>query len=278
MRLQTKNTTIQLLFISLLATAALFYYLYTQPEYFSDKKTSIPLDILSSHQDSEGLDDRNVIDEERSSTVVSSRKEFNPLKDELFVVSFIFNQETAPMYDRRQKLIAHYEADKKPYAGWAIALRRFTTSYRFEFYLRDKNGTGGWFSFDTIENIEKTKNYALSFVVSPDDYIFALVSELDKDMKATGRTQKLGGFPIQGIVEVEAESKLQITSGKPKIGPFRGEISSFSIFKLPQTVAEKSLIQSTKEGPRSLLVEYPNSCILSLTEGNNSCLYNQSNL
>ncbi len=231
--------------------------------------------ILSSEElpEVDTLEDKTIQDD-RHSIIIPSKKEFSPDQSKVTVISFYFYQETPPVFNRRQKLIIHYQEDKIPYPGWAIAFRRFPSSSRFEFYVKDKNGAGGWFSFEGV-HLEKNKWYAITFALKTNEFIFSLFTPLTEEMKPSGKSKKLGGFPLSGIQNVEANSKLQITSGKPRIGPFRGNIKGLSIFQLDDLPKEKIFMSHAKEGSSSLLKEYSSHCILSLLEDERagSCKY-----
>jgi hypothetical protein len=266
--------TFRIVLLVLISGSAVFYF-FLAPKGVHELASSVEtVGRMSSSDEEPDIAEGKNIEQERLSVSIPSQTEFSPLDSGIFIVSFFFSQEVAPVFHRRQKLVAHYEADKAPYTGWAIAFRRFPSSYRFEFYLKDRAGAGGWFSFDTID-IKKDKWYAITFVVKADQYLFSLITPLDPDLKPSGKTQRLGGFPLSGIQELETQSRLQITSGKPKIGPFRGSVRGFTVLQLDELPGEKIFSAQVREGPRSLLTEYPDRCIISLYETGNTgvCKY-----
>jgi hypothetical protein len=211
------------------------------------------------------------IEDDRLSISIPPQKEFLPDIDSSFVITFLFKQSVPPSFNRRQKLITHYESDKPPYAGWAIAFRRFHSSYRFEFYLQDKTGSGGWFSFDVID-LKNDAWYALTFIVKPDEFISGYSVLLNDTYEPVSSLKKLGGFPLAGLrenfgtnfFETALQSNLQITSGTPKIGPFKGRVEGLNIFQLPVLLQEKQFRKDVLKGSYSIAKKYPEACVITL--------------
>jgi len=231
---------------------------------FDDNEVSPPAFVrTSSDTDVEEAEGEVRKQDERLGLVLPSHPSFSPHPGEAFLVSFYFRQLTPPAYNRRQRLILHYEADILPYKGWAVALRRFASSSRFEFYLQDSEGKGGWFSFDSVE-IKNSTWYSVTFVLETGTMVSAYLSELDDNLRILSNTVRLGGFPLEGLSDVNAVSSLQVTSGRPKVGTFRGNVDELTILKLPELPEEAIFRSKIKEGPRGVLRSFPDNCVLSL--------------
>ncbi|HMO17391.1 MAG TPA: hypothetical protein PKA63_04655 [Oligoflexia bacterium] len=241
-------------------------------------------------------------EEERTNLSFHSHPSFTPKPGEGFITSFLFQLNTPPQFDRRQRLIMHYESGRAPYAGWAIALRRLPSSNRFEFYLQDNFGKGGWFSFDAV-SLEIGQWYAFTVVLEPSTFISAYIStlpdenlidtdfsrfpannnKLNNSLVASGELQRdskkrfagqftpLGGFPLEGLSIDTIKATLQITSGSPRIGPFKGRVEEFTILRVPQLGSANEFMKSAREGPKSLLISYPDSCVISLSPYSKNC-------
>lgn len=251
-----------LLFLfSLFGLIILAYCLYS--ELGTSKESTAALVRTSSDTDVEELKGEVLKQDERLSIVLPSHPSFSPHPGEAFLVSFYFRQISPPVYNRRQRLILHYEADITPYKGWAVAFRRFASSSRFEFYLQDSKGKGGWFSFDSVE-LGNSTWYSVAFVLETGTMISAYLSELDEGLNSGSNSIKLGGFPLEGLADVNAISSLQVTSGRPKIGTFRGNVDELTILKLPELPDEGIFRSKIKDGPRGVLRSFPDNCVLSL--------------
>jgi hypothetical protein len=242
---------------------------------FPELPETITEQIRMSSDDIPGEAEQKSIEEDRLSISIPPQTEFLPRTDSSFVVSFLFKQTVPPAFNRRQKLIAHYEAALPPYVGWAVAFRRFHSSYRFDFYLKDNAGSGGWFSFDVLD-LKNDAWYALTFIIRPDEFISAYSVLLNDSHEPVLGLKKLGGFPLTTarddsenvFFDKPLQSNLQITSGTPKIGPFRGRVEGITLLHLPALTSEKQFRKDAVKGPYGLLRTYPDACALTLLSDN----------
>ena len=215
-------------------------------------------------------------DEKSSGRAFSSVAGLDPQVDESFIISFNFRASSFPGLEKRQKLLTKFESQTPPLVGWAIALRRIPSSLRFEVYLRDAEGKGGWYSLAPIE-ARLNIGYQVTIIISPGSFISAYMQEIGEDNKPLNKSNvvNLGGIPIFDIKNVNNKSALKITSGKPKRSHFNATISDVSIFHTKDLPGVGDFQRGMTEGSNFLFNLFPTGCILSLTDRSDSCIIKQ---
>lgn len=109
---------------------------------------------------------------------VAADKLLDPEEGKYFVVSTVVRFDELPEVGKRENLIAKYESKSSPYYGWALGIHRFRTSTRPAVYWKDRQGKGGWFTFNSI-NLAKRKYYAITVVVKDREFIQLYAEELN---------------------------------------------------------------------------------------------------
>lgn len=178
---------------------------------------------------------------------VATDRGFDPEPGKVFVVSFLFRVENLPRQGKRQKIIYKYDNDKKPFAGWAIALRRLDSSTRPEVYWQSGAGDGGWYSFDHF-NLKKRTWYAATFTARPGDYMNLYIREFptmpdgtpdrtpadESDEPSVGVTPVgevvfSGGYALTGIETPVTDAPLQFAARQSGGGEMRLELAELAI-------------------------------------------------
>lgn len=85
-----------------------------------------------------------------SYALLGARDALDPVPGRSFLVSVGFRMARELDEGDRQIILSKYDGKQSPFPGWAIAVRRYSTSVRPEVYWRDKRGNGGWFTFDRL--------------------------------------------------------------------------------------------------------------------------------
>ena len=179
-------------------------------------------------------------------TIATDRR-LDPEPGKVFVVSFLFRVENLPRQGKRQKIIYKYDNEHKPFAGWAIALRRLDSSTRPEVYWQSAAGDGGWFSFDHF-NLKKRTWYAATFTARPGDYMNLYIREFptmpdgspdrtaaeESDEPSFGLTPIgevvfSGGYSLTGIETPVTASPLQFAARQSRGGEMRLELAELAI-------------------------------------------------
>lgn len=183
---------------------------------------------------------------ERSSfQKISSSDTIDPSNDSIFLVSTRVRFLKLPEVGQRERLFYKYSVDEKPYAGWALALRRWPGSVRPEVYWRDAQGNGGWFAFGDVE-IDEGVWYTFTFVVEGARALSLYVNEANK--KSTF-SQYVGGVSIDQVALPASKDPLflapVIDTATRGLHPV--EASEFLVAEL----SEKGLKRLQREAKRS---------------------------
>ncbi len=187
--------------------------------------------------------------------------------DEIYVINFSLKINVPSELRKRQKLVAKFNKKTIPATGWAVAIRRVESSSRFEVYLQDQKGSGGWFTFAPVDFV-KDNFYEITFVISPGNFMSGY-------MKKEGELEKnvieMGTLPLAKLQNIESVDNLQITSGNPKYDVFSGGIKDVSIFKLPEIPNQKILLKSLSKGSDSFLSPFAENCVISFSNNKYKC-------
>lgn len=184
------------------------------------------------------------------------------------VISYYMRYIDPPPVGKRQRLITNYETKISPFPGWALALTRFRTSLRFEFYLKDKDNKGGWNTLAPLtldKEINPNTWFALTFLVDPSSLISSVYAEVDEEFNTLENFIPVtSGISIEPLGDVKANSLFLVTSGTPRKSYFKAELKEVSIFKLDALPKADEFINLAKGGPRSLKKVYSKFCSLTL--------------
>lgn len=207
---------------------------------------------------------------------VKSNSDLFPSANQPLVISFYMRFLRLPPIGKRQKLIANYDTVNKPLAGWSLALTRFRTGTRFEMYLMDVNGKGGWHTLSpltVIDEIDPETWYAVTFIVDPEKFVSSIYSRLDSNFNPiNSASPSMTGVSTNELSDISADSTFQITSGASKKTSFRTELKEISIFKLKGIPNDGELLKAAELGPRSLKNIFHDSCVLAIDgEGEEFC-------
>lgn len=133
---------------------------------------------------------------ERSSfQKIASSDTIDPSNDSIFLVSARVRFLKLPEVGQRERLFYKYSVEERPYAGWALALRRWPGSMRPEVYWRDSQGKGGWFAFGDVE-INEGVWYTFTFVVEGSRALSLYVNEASKNATFA---QFVGGISVDEV-------------------------------------------------------------------------------
>ena len=208
---------------------------------------------------------------------IKSSANLFPSEAEPILLSFYFRYIEPPPIDKRQRLVTNFDSQNLPYSGWALAMTRLRTSLRLEFYLKDRDGLGGWYTLSPLD-ISRADNsvarwYAMSFLVLPGNFISSLYAKVNTDFTPDKNDQGyVTGVSIDSFGEISADSLFQVTSGSPKSSSLIVEIAELVIFKLRNVPNESEFLKAAKGGPRSLKANFKDSCVLALDgEGEDFC-------
>ncbi len=177
-------------------------------------------------------DSRTEFEERTSSSIsVPSRVTFDPAAERDFLVSFIVSLERLPNEGQRQHLVGKY-TNRAPYEGWAVGVRKLTTSLRPEVYWRGQDGSGGWMSFDEAKLKPQTP-YALTLVARPGQFAALFYQELqansDGGFDSVGKPTYAGAQELLGVRTPKTEAPLNVGIRLPHTDRFLGEISRLLI-------------------------------------------------
>ncbi len=199
---------------------------------------------------------------------LKSNPELFPKSGEAFVVSFFIEQTAEATFDKRMRLITNYDSERAPSSGWAIAIKRLKTSTRFDVYLKDKNGLGGWYSLSPVPELNENIKLAVTFIIEPSTFISGFISKVDNKYEPTSKSSKqIGGILVDPLDEIISKGDFHVTSGIVSSNTFKGSIKDVSIFRLNEVPPIEEFKKISNGGPRSLLKVFSDFCIMSQVEG-----------
>ncbi len=234
--------------LALLAGPQLFPRAIDSRSFSGESYSRAALGLPAEAREPDRLPDADAQPQEAQGTApfrtIASDRGFDPVPGKVFVVSFLFRIEELPRQGKRQKIVYKYDNDTKPFAGWAIALRRLDSSTRPEIYWQSARGDGGWYSFDHF-NLKKRTWYAATFTARPGDYMNLYLREFptlpdgtpdrssaeDADeigLTPVGEVVFSGGYSLSGI-ETPVTSAPLLFAARQNRGEMRLELAELAI-------------------------------------------------
>ena len=172
------------------------------PSVFESSK--IQLD--SSYNDSNlHLIDEKDFESSKSYIEVESSEALEPNAGKLFISSITFSVPSSIEEGGAVKFFTKYDADKKPYVGWGLRLKKTAGSIRPEVYWQGARSNGGWHSFGEIDLKYKKWN-SISLVASNANSISLYYQNLESEEEP----KYLGGFSLNNIGEPQNSGKLKL--------------------------------------------------------------------
>ena len=179
---------------------------------------------------------------------VVSNRALDPRSDQTFLLSFWVRFERDPEVGQRQNIIAKYHSEKYPYAGWAFAVNRLSTSLRPQVYWKGRDGSGGWFTFGEAE-MRSGSWYAFYLLAKPGEFISLFLKPLgqnisgeqgvDLDLK---EVEFLGGHELKVDAVPLTDSSLILGTKRKGGNSFSGRIANILLAntsdQLPKDVAD----------------------------------------
>ena len=169
----------------------------------------------------------------------------DPVPGKYFIVSLQVKLGSLPRVGKRQRLAAKYSNRDVPYPGWAIAVRRLSTSTRPEVYWQNKEGKGGWYTFENMR-FSKRRWYNLTLIARDQDLLSLYAEELEEDgtsadeadddgeaedtntLSAQG-VRFLGGYNLSEVRLVPTDAPVEVAPRSGDSSGFRGELRNFLI-------------------------------------------------
>ena len=201
----------------------------------------VPADINSTSDDSDDSDE--VVESSTGFAVYSKDHSLGPADGETFVVSFLVRFDKLPGAGRKNNLVSKYDRHKAPYAGWAIALRRLSTSVRPAVYLRGADGSGGWFTFSDYQ-FRSGEWYQLAVVIRRLDSVSVFIQPMNvprnqllkngwitigEGLSVQGDVEFLGGHSIADVAIPESSLEMVLGADRATRENFQGEVAEFLV-------------------------------------------------
>jgi len=185
--------------------------------------------------DANVADDAGSLEPMSANRYVASDDQLDPIPGKFFVASVAVNITSLPRSGKRQKLMGKYGSVGKTTPGWAIGIRRLSTSTRPEVYWQDESGNGGWFTFERFR-FRRNRWYALTLVALPGDFMSLYVQELrgiepvaeadaeDQSGDAAAAPVFLGGYSLSDVSLMPTDAVLEFAPRRVEAGDFRGAV------------------------------------------------------
>jgi len=174
--------------------------MYLSPSVFESSK--IQLD--SNYNYSNPIDEKD-FESSKSYIEIESNKSLEPSSDKLFVSSITFSVPSSIEEGESVKFFTKYNADKKPYVGWGLRLKKTAGTIRPEVYWQGVKSRGGWHSFAEIDLKYKEWN-SITMIASDRNSISLYYQNLESEDEA----EYLGGFSINNIASPQNNGKLKL--------------------------------------------------------------------
>ncbi|MDD2942896.1 MAG: hypothetical protein PHC51_08035 [bacterium] len=171
-----------------------------------------------------------------------------PGNDTWNVVSFLVKPISLPSEGHRVNILSKYVAEQQPYPGWAFAFRRVGSFVRPELYWQDRDGHGGWLTFERLSlSVERWHGFFL--IVQPGQYVSLYSQDYGEEVpgglglkyrERAAEVNFLGGYPLTDYNEVQTEAPLVIGTSAGRKEGYVGEIAAVTfsqLSSLPETVA-----------------------------------------
>ncbi len=190
---------------------------------------------------------------------VASDDSLDPGADRYFLVSVDFKIASLPKMGRRQKLISKYASGGSPNPGWALAIRRLNTSTRPEIYWQNKDGKGGWYTFDNVR-FERNQWYSLTLVARDGDllslYIQQLTTQGQNELSEEGDEPSelgvgakfIGGYNLDGQLLTPTAAALEFSAPVSENNEFRGEVRNILLAQPRDIPQRHEKLRSFLEG------------------------------
>ena len=184
--------------------------------------------------------EESLLDGDRLSYYVSISHDsaLDPTANETFVVSVKLKIDNLPKLSKREKVIYKYDIATRPYAGWALAFHRLSTSLRPEIYWRDSSGNGGWYTFNEV-HLDSRQWYRFYIFARAKEFISLYMEastgegrgsklHADTDLKSVN-TVFLGGYEVDEVSIPASSGDLYLRSTNGRGGSFKARISEVLI-------------------------------------------------
>ncbi len=181
---------------------------------------------------------------------ITSDEYLDPRSGENFFLSVVLRFEELPPEGTRQKIIAKYDSQQKPYPGWALAIAQYQTSTRPAIFWRNNKGDGRWYVFDKI-NLELNFWYSITLVFSKDNALQLYMHPLGPNIEL--REEKvpakfLGAYDLSKVGAPKTQATLYYGERGSRQKSFRGEISQIVIGSTEELIKRKKMLEYVSEG------------------------------
>ena len=130
---------------------------------------------------------KNELESDKSYIEVDSSKALEPNRNNLFVSSITFSIPGSLKEGEAIKFFTKYNADKKPYVGWGLRLKKKAGTIRPEIYWQGDKAKGGWYSFAEIKlNYKKWSTITLIASKANSISLYYQNLELEQDVQYLG--------------------------------------------------------------------------------------------
>lgn len=167
------------------------------------------------------------------------------------VVDFSVSFANLPQVGYRKRIISKFNGVSDPYPGWAFAVKRFRKSVRFQIYLKDILGEGGWHSLGAVR-LEHSQAYRFILVFRKSGYFSAYMGK-------EGELSYLGGAVVTtGDLQDESyQTRLVLGTGRPGPYSFDGVFHHLNVYDLEKGLStwEEGLVKFSDIPSNVLLQE-----------------------
>lgn len=195
---------------------------------------------------------------------VSSDQALDPAAGRYFIVSIQVKLKGFGRSGKRQRLVAKYAADSSPFPGWAIAIRKLNTSTRPEIYWQNRDGKGGWYTFEHMRFL-RNRWYTLTLIARDQDLLSLYVEEssesgetseavsdddpeFDTNTVSAEGVRFLGGYNIGEMQIVPTSASLEFAPRSSDSSDFRGEVRNLLIARPERVPPKQSRLMELVQG------------------------------
>ncbi len=204
---------------------------------------------------------------------INSDNNLDPSADNFFIVSSYLKIDELPKQGRRQKIIGKY-LDQAPYSGWALGIKRLSTSVRPEVYFQgtDKENNS-WYTFEKVK-FKKKHWYAITMIFKKSEAVNLFLEEITNPSDFQLETEKndnsavaaaeardpelaeplfLGGYNFPEVAYKSTIANMDFAPPVMENGEFKGEVSDLLIINTKElNFSKDALIKMVKGGPKKL--------------------------
>lgn len=224
---------------------------------------------------------------------INSDINLDPSPDNFFIVSTYIKIDELPKLGRRQKIIGKY-LDKKPSSGWALGIKRLSTSVRPEIYFQGEDSEvsgSGWYTFEKVK-FKRKHWYAITVVFKKAEAVSLFLEEIadpsifklntennDTDIIPVAEANEqhdpifLGGYDFSKVMFKSTDANMVFAPMEVENGEFKGELADLLIINTKElNFSENELSKIIKGGPQKLAGNFnPESVVFWATkEGDKS--------